>query len=346
MIGPSPDARGGMASVLAVYRSHGFFSDGCLFLTTAVEGNRFLKLLAATTSLARFAMMLALDRVNLLHVHGASHGSFWRKRLFMEMAYRFGVPVIFHLHGGEFRQFVETRLSPRRRTKLLQTMARCQQIYCLNQEIAHWLGDWLPEIPVKVMENPIDLPQTVVRDTARAPVLLFAGRIEREKGVFDLLEAFTFLRQDFPEMRMVFCGVGSATTELIKQAAELGLSQHIDFPGWVGGDTKLQFFCTARVFVLPSYAEGMPVSVLEAMACRTPVVASRVGGAPELLGEGKYGFLFTAGNIEELGQAIRRAYTLEPASVILDLAERKVREQFSAEVVLEKLRREYRRLSA
>lgn len=348
MIGPCPDAKGGMASVVAVYRANGLFSDErCCYLTTAVEGGAVRKIWVAVLALVRFVVLLALGRVSILHVHGASHGSFWRKRVFMRLARVFSVPVIFHLHGGEFRQFVDERLDTVSRQKVVDTLGACCLIFCLNQEVASWLAALIPNVPVQVMPNPIDLSGYSNSNAAREPMVLFLGRLEREKGVFDLLEAVAKIAERVPGIRLVLCGAGSARQALQRLAEQRGIGALVAFPGWVDGQAKADLLQRAGVFVLPSFAEGMPMAVLEAMAAATPVVASRVGAVAEMLEGGASGFVVEPGNVPLLGEAILSA--LIDANATAAMTERasiRVRSAYAADVVIAHLRQCYSEVSA
>lgn len=346
MIGPCPDAKGGMASVVAVYRENGLFSGKhCRYLTTATEGSAIRKLWVAGAALSCFVFLLLTRRVSLLHVHGASHGSFWRKRVFMRLAGAFSVPVIFHLHGGEFRQFVDQRLDAAARRKVIDSLLACRLIYCLNNEVAAWLRAVAPGVPVHVLPNPINLPATDELSEGREANILFLGRLEQEKGVFDLVNAVAAIAQQAPGVRLLLCGIGSAEGPLKRLAAHRGISAQVEFPGWVDGEAKARLLRRAGVFVLPSYAEGMPMSVLEAMATGTPVVASRVGAVAEMLDDGNCGFVVEPGNITQLGEAIVAALDPMRSAALSDMAMARVREFYAAEVVIKRLHGQYAKLA-
>lgn len=348
MIGPCPDAKGGMASVVAVYRANGLFASGdCRYLTTAVEGGDLRKLTVAASAFFRFFTLLIGGKVALLHVHGASHGSFWRKLAFMRLAGLVSVPVIFHLHGGEFRQFVDERLSAASRKRVIDALAACRLIYCLNEDIAAWLRSLVPVVPVQVMPNPIGLRACTESDAKREPNVLFLGRLEREKGVFDLVEAVATIAHLVPGIRLTLCGAGSAKGELEQLAVQKGIGGLVAFPGWVDGEVKADFLRRSGVFVLPSYAEGMPMAVLEAMAASTPVVATRVGAIADMLENGASGFVVEAGNVTTLGNAILTALTdVKYTNVMTTRAAARVRSMYAADVVIARLRRSYSELSA
>lgn len=346
MIGPDPDAKGGMASVLAVYREHGLFAGKLRYrlLPTATEGGMLRKLRVAIWAAWRFAFLLIAGQVRLLHVHGASHGSFWRKRLFMRLARAFGIPVVFHLHGGEFRQFIDQRLPPASRVKALDCLKASSLIYCLNEDMANWLRTRVGHVPVKIMPNPIDLRRFAPGPEKRETSLLFLGRLEKEKGVLDLLEAFSTIAQERPAIRLLLCGIGAAECQLKQRAEQLGIASQVSFPGWVDGDRKSALLQQAGAFVLPSYAEGMPMAVLEAMASGLPVVASRVGAVTDMLDNGACGFLVTPGDIGQLRHALLAALDTRQSREPCQRALKRVRDNYSAEVVIAQLRWQHEKL--
>jgi glycosyltransferase involved in cell wall biosynthesis len=133
----------------------------------------------------------------------------------------------------------------------------------------------------------------------------FVGRCEASKGLFDLLEAANLLRAAIPQVRLECAGDGDLA-KVARYALALNLGTRVSLPGWVDRSTTRELMRRASVFVLPSYAEGLPVSLLEAMAAGCPVVATRVGGIPDVITDGVDGVLVPPGDPEALAQAIGR----------------------------------------
>ncbi|SRR5581483_11799193 len=136
-------------------------------------------------------------------------------------------------------------------------------------------------------------------------VVLFLGRLERGKGIFDLLDTISALRGPIPDVRLVCAGDGDLES-IARYAKELGIGDVVAFPSWVGPVEKQLLIGRAAVFVLPSYAEGLPMSLLETMAAGLPVVATAVGGIPDVVTDGVNGFLFSSGDTGMLERLLRR----------------------------------------
>ena len=116
-------------------------------------------------------------------------------------------------------------------------------------------------------------------------VLLFAGYLTREKGIYELLSAFVRVRQQLPNAVLAICGRGAEEKGLRQRISELGLGDWVRLAGQVPPNQMWKWMQVSDVFVLPSYNEGMPNAVMEAMACGLPVVSTNVGGLPAAVGD-------------------------------------------------------------
>lgn len=134
----------------------------------------------------------------------------------------------------------------------------------------------------------------------QATTALFLGWVERFKGIFELMEAMALRREELTGVRVVVCGSGSELEAVRRMVDERGLTDVVEFRGWVTGEAKRTALEEADLLVLPSYREGMPNAALEAMASALPVVGTRVGGVPALIDDGINGFLVEPGNAADL----------------------------------------------
>jgi len=146
-----------------------------------------------------------------------------------------------------------------------------------------------------------------------APAIAIVARLLREKGVFELAEAIAEIRRDLPEVRVVLIGGAlpsdrdDATNLYRERLASLGIAAQFHFTGFRDDVAALMSLC--RVYTLPSYREGMPRSILEAMAMGLPVVATAIRGCREEMVEGETGFLVPPRDADALADRLRWVLT-------------------------------------
>ena len=138
-----------------------------------------------------------------------------------------------------------------------------------------------------------------------APRLACIGRLSEQKGHLLLLEAANLLAVQGLEFKLVLVGDGPLRSDIEKQILQLGLQNHIEITGWASGDRVQQEILASRAMVLPSFAEGLPVVIMEALALNRPVISTYVAGIPELVEPGVCGWLVPPGSAEALAVAMR-----------------------------------------
>ena len=171
--------------------------------------------------------------------------------------------------------------------------------------------------------------------------LVCVGRLCAQKGQLVLVEAFARLAAERPDARLVLAGDGEMRADLERAIARLGLSERVRITGWVDEAKVRELVLAARGFVLPSFAEGLPVSIMEAFALGRPVISTYVAGIPELVRPGENGWLVPAGNVDALALAMREL--VDAPSERLDAlgaaGARAVRERHSADTEAARLER-------
>ncbi len=290
--------RGGMRSVVEGYRENGLFDEWDIrTLDTHDEGGfiRWIPIFAA--ALSRLASNLLLGRVQAVHCHVAAKGSFWRKSICASMARAAGVPTILHIHGSEMKDFIGAQ--PRWRLRLIRAQLRkASAVVVLSPSWQQYFKGIEPAAKIHVIPNGVALPprRIFAASSDSAINVLFLGEIGERKGIFDLLRAFKQARRLCPALRLFVGGKGELqkARDLVR---ELDLVDTVEFCGWVVGETKQELLRRADIYVLPSYNEGLPMSLLEAMSWSVPVISTTVGGIPELVSNGRHGFLINAGDI-------------------------------------------------
>lgn len=178
------------------------------------------------------------------------------------------------------------------------------------------------------------------RLTKKEPVLGYFGLIGYEKGVDSLIEAFPLVLTRFPKTKLLIVGEGKDKPLSQRRVQELGIESHVQFLSWVDDITEIM--PVFDVFVLPSKAEGMPWSVLEAMACAKPVIATAVGGIPEAVENGETGILLPDSKPESIAQAV--CSLLENPEKALNmgrLGRKRIEENFTASHEMQKIEELY-----
>jgi len=316
MLGTDPNTRGGIAAVIKTYRSGGLFDRVKITLVaTHQDGSRWAKGRRFVGAMAAAILNIVGGRSALVHAHVSSRASFWRKSILLALARLFGVPTIFHLHSGGFAEWCASpgRFASLRRWWVLRTLERSDAVVVLTKNWALWMQDFAPRARVTVVGNPVEVPKWKPNDEARGSRngcgrVLFLGWIYDFKGVYDLLQAWVLFRKACPGWRLVVGGKGEVD-RFLAEAERLNVSSDLEFLGWVAGADKERELRRADIVVLPSYSEGMPVSVLEGMAYGAAVATTSVGGVPDMMQEGVHGLWMKPGDIHGIANTLSQLAT-------------------------------------
>ncbi len=146
-------------------------------------------------------------------------------------------------------------------------------------------------------------------DVDQSDDILFLGRLAPKKRASDLIRAFSKIADEFPKSDLIIVGTGPKQDHLVELATNLGISNRVSFEGRVSEDAIPRYYASAAVFVLPSIWEGHPLTLLEAWAAGTPVVATEVEGIEEFIDHRKTGFLSPPKSPDRLSDALRYVLT-------------------------------------
>ena len=133
---------------------------------------------------------------------------------------------------------------------------------------------------------------------------LFLGRLGKRKGAYDLLEVLRDNKIYYQEKVKLFIGGDGEVEHVLKRIREYKLEEMVEYVGWVTGEKKIELLNNADVYVLPSYSEGLPISILEAMSYKLPIISTNIGGIPEVVFNAQNGYLITPGDQPALKRCI------------------------------------------
>ena len=209
-----------------------------------------------------------------------------------------GIPFSFTVHGPDiFCEPLRWRLDEKIERA---AFVACISDFCRSQAMAFSAAEHWPKL--HVIHCGVDPDRYTPGPRSRGDKLLFVGRLAAVKGLPILFQALTQI--DKPGLSLAIIGDGPDRAALEAMALDLGLEKQITFLGYRSQSEVAAMLKDTDVFVLPSFAEGVPVVLMEAMAAEVPVIATRIAGIPELVEDRKSGVLVAPGNVTELARAI------------------------------------------
>ena len=309
MLGAAPETRGSIAAVVECYRAHGLLKRWSIdYLPTHGDGGAARNAALGLDALCRFGWLLAQHGRMPVHLHLSARGSPAADAALAAAALAARCPLLLQLHGAGFERSHGSVLMRYLLWRAACVLVPCESLHAWVRRVARGAHAVCLPNPVACAEAPAFAGATSQREAARPArqnLVLFLGRVEPAKGIFDLLEALAAVRASVPDVRLVCAGHGDRVA-VAHYAERLGIAEAVRFTGWVGPSGKRALFEAAAVFALPSYDEAMPVSLLEAMSAGVPVIASPVGGIPEVVVDGCSGFLAAPGDTATLERLLRR----------------------------------------
>jgi len=267
---------------------------------------RWLRL--AASPFALFATIL-FRHVSLVHINTSLNTrAYWRDVAYLFIAKLLRARVVYQVHGGQLPHefFAGRRLA----TGFLRWTLRLPDLVLLLAQVeldAYRI--FVPEQNLVRLPNGIDTRPyarvPTVRTRAEHPLrLVYIGHLNREKGLYEALQGLRLACELGVDARLMVAGRGPEEGRLRRYAQALGIAARAAFIGPVFGDEKVKLLSTADLMILPSYAEGLPYALLEAMAAGIPVIATPVGAIPDVVTHGTHGHLVAPRDGRAIAQAL------------------------------------------
>jgi glycosyltransferase involved in cell wall biosynthesis len=269
---------------------------------------RWLRL--AASPFALFATIV-LRHVDVVHLNTSLNPrAYWRDLAYMLVAKLLRARVLYQVHGGELPQafFAKRPLLTR---WLRWSLGLPDMVVVLASVELEAYRAFVPGQSVVKLANGIDCRPfarvPTVRSRSDHPLrLVYIGRLAREKGLYETLQALRLVVHMGVDARLVIAGDGPEAEGLQRNAVGLGIGSRVSFLGPVFGEAKVRMLGMSDVAVLPSYAEGLPYALLEAMAAGLPVLATPVGAIPDVACDGTHGYLVPPRDPGAIAEAITR----------------------------------------
>ncbi len=340
MIGPDRSVHGGISGVVNNYYDAGITEKVDLtYIGTMVEGSKLRKLWQAVKAYVKF--LAVLPQYPIVHVNVASDSSYYRKSLFIKAAKRAGKKIVIHQHGGDFETFYEKEQNERGRAKIRQVLGMGDVFLVLSPVLEQFFKGILDPDRVILFPNAVPVPSDIEKKYGKQRIL-FLGRLCKEKGLRELFSILPQLHEQFPQMRLLLGGIWE--DEELREEAEK-MKEYVTDLGWLQGEAKKDYLRISDLFVFPTYFEGQPVSVLEAMAYQCGIIATKVGGIPQMIEPEQTGLLIEPKDPEGLKLALQKLLSdPELCERLGKNARAKVQKEFSIEISLQELIKIYQRL--
>ena len=298
------NAPGGMAAVIQYYSK---YIESLHYIPswrlTNVVGRALYAVCAITNIVVN---SIFKPNIKILHIHFAADGSFWRMEKFLKIGKFFGKKVILHCHSSRFKDFYHES-SENKKQWIIQTFQKADILIVLSESWKSWFKSiGIQEEKIIVLHNITSYPleKSYLKTNDGKLHLLFLGEIGQRKGVFDILRSLSKNKNFYEGKIELRIGGNKNESLLLETINKNGLENIVKFEGWVYGEKKIDLLNWADVFILPSFNEGLPISILEAMSYGMPIISSPVGGIPEIIKDN--GILVTPGDDDEINKAIKR----------------------------------------
>lgn len=291
-----------------------YLPDEVFFFIYGAKGkkeSKFKQLLRLISDYWRFGKALREKEIDIVHLNPSLNPkSFFRDWLFALITKFYNVKLLVFWHGWNWE--FENRVVSRLVWFFNWTFGKADYMVVLAKEFKDRLREYGFQKPVEIGKTVINdiimegMNEQLIsnRDFVNSELrLLFLSRVTKPKGIYEVLDSFLILKRKYPDLRLEVAGTGSELDQVKSYVLENKLLD-VNFLGWVSGESKAQAFRNAHIYILASYTEGLPCSLLEAMGSGLAVVATDVGGIKDMFQNGKMGFLVKARDVESLTQNI------------------------------------------
>jgi glycosyltransferase involved in cell wall biosynthesis len=347
MVSTNRHGQGGIATVVTGYYNEGLIDDFS-FISINSHSSKYKSRLVAIIlfiySLLKIIYYGIFYKLGLAHVHMASRGSYSRKSIIIRLVRSLGAKTILHLHGAEFEDFYKNECSSKKQQHIRNTFNLADKVIVLSSQWLKWVNTIVKDKSKScIVYNAVE-EVTLPHQKEVSQSILFLGRLGQRKGTEDLINAFAKIANNFPMAELHLGGDGDIDFYRDK-VTRLGIIKQVTFLGWISGEIKNKYLAKAAIYCLPSYNEGFPMGVLEAMSANVAVVASTAGGIPDAITDQQEGLLIEAGDVDALASALT---TLLENDVLrkeyINAAKTKYQKNFSPNIIIPRLKRIYKEL--
>lgn len=307
----------------------------------------------------KLILTIVIGRPKIIHIHICSFFSFYRSSIDIIMAKLLLRKIIVHIHGGYFDQFYNSS-NQLGKYYIKSILNAANVVIVLSEYWEDFFSHVLNKNKITIVKNGVNISDYKKIGRKRLGNsqnkskyceninLLYIGGVSKNKGIMDLIVAVLKLKNKSLKFNMNLVGpeIEDGVLEQIENFCKINkLFEIINIKGTLIGKEKNEVYKDATIFILPSYAEGLPITIIEAMACGLPIISSKVGGIPEVIKENINGFLIDPGDVDMLTERIE--FLIKNKNIREDMGKNNLAEAISNydfKIVVEKLERIYENL--
>lgn len=338
MCGSAFSVKGGMVSVVKNYLNYKDWGNIKIdYVPTHIEKNKYWLILYFGIKYLYIVFNAVIGKYQIAHLHTAERGSFYRKAFLVRILHHLGIKTIMHHHAAEFESFYAS-LSEDKKRYVNSILELVDMNIVLSKRLIPMIKEKAPKANVEVLYNAVN---TYLENpyNFQAKNILFLGRLGERKGVYDLLNVVQRLDSQIDmEYRFYLCGDGDIN-RVKRRVNELHIAHRIVYIGWIDEEMRKEIFANTLLNVLPSYNEGLPMTILETMAYGIPNISTNIASIPEVLHDGENAFLIAPGDVELLVLYIKRLVENdEMRRLFSEKSYRLISEKFSLNYNIEQLK--------
>lgn len=290
MVGPNAESKGGIATVISNFKKY-YTDNTVIYFDSWVEKKR---LSSGVQALLRLNKKIEEEQIDIVHFHVAQKGSFYRKALLAKRV-RKQTKVIFHMHASQFDTFY-AEVNPKMKKYIRKTLDQLDGLVVLSEEWAQFYRT-ITSTKITIIENAVKVSESIQYNPWSKKIITL-GRIGKRKGSYDILGLAEMIAPTFPEVSFILYGDGEID-EIEKQIKKRGIN-NVYLGGWIINGEQEEVIKGSLLHLLPSYHEGLPMSILETMSFGIPNLTTTVGGIPQVVKDGENSMATNPGDIDAM----------------------------------------------
>lgn len=358
IIGPSSPPYGGIATYVDDMLKSNIVKEFDILQLNTARNQLIKKSLAKNyllfqRNISKLVQIIIIEKPQIVHIHTSSYLAFWEKSVFLIISKFFFKKTIIHIHGAEFDKFYKnSNFIEKFIIKMVLNIS--DKVIVLSIRWKYFFLQIIDNEKISVIQNGIDCSKLVLfenhlrNEEFKRINILFLGNLVQRKGVYDILKSIPIVLSGYKNVQFIFAGSEERSgeiDELKKETVRQNIDSYVTFKSNFSEQDRTKLLIMSDVFVLPSYAEGLPISLLEAMAAGLPIISTSVGGIPEVITEGENGFLINPGDYMELANKIQEL--IEDPEIKKKMGknnQEKIRAKYNWKIIANQLTDEYNKL--